>query len=95
MCLSPLHLCRGSGRPRCIVRTTDVEVKPLDQVDARFAWDEGEGDRSLGYWVAAHHRFFRGEADQHGFEFREDMDTVFERFTIVWPLDVADKESNA
>ena len=77
------------------MRTTDVEVKPLDQVDARFAWDEGEGDRSLGYWVAAHHRFFRGEADQHGFEFREDMDTVFKRFTIVWPEDVADKESNA
>src|SRR5262249_50869037 len=28
----------GSGRPRCITQTTSVEVKPLSQVDAEFAW---------------------------------------------------------
>jgi uncharacterized protein YhfF len=26
---------------------TQVEVKPFDQADARFAWDEGEDDRTL------------------------------------------------
>ena len=34
----------GMGAPRCIWRTAQIEIKPLCRVDARFAWDEGEGD---------------------------------------------------
>jgi uncharacterized protein YhfF len=33
----------GNGEPLCIVETTEVEVMPYDQVDARFAYEEGEG----------------------------------------------------
>ena len=36
----------GAGNPQCIFRTTEVEIKPLIAVDERFAWDEGEGDRT-------------------------------------------------
>jgi uncharacterized protein YhfF len=39
----------GNGYPLCIVETTDVAVRPYDEVDARFAYDEGEGDRSLEF----------------------------------------------
>jgi uncharacterized protein YhfF len=35
----------GRGQPGCIIRTTEVTVRPFDGVDARFAWDEGEDDR--------------------------------------------------
>ncbi len=80
----------GSGAPRGIWRTTEVTVKPLNAVDAAFAWDEGEGDRTLADWVAGHHRFFKRQAAQEGFEFREDLETVFERFRVVWPPDAAD-----
>ena len=80
----------GGGHPRCVWRTTDVEIKPLDQVDERFAWDEGEGDRSLAYWRDAHDRYFRREAARDGVEFEPAMMTVFERFTIVWPPELAD-----
>ncbi|HEU4422567.1 MAG TPA: ASCH domain-containing protein [Pilimelia sp.] len=80
----------GRGVPRCVWRTTHVEVKPLDQVDDRFAWDEGEGDRTRDYWLAAHRRFFATEGQREGYEFSEAMDTVFERFTVVWPPEVAD-----
>lgn len=76
----------GDGRPVCLIRTVEVEIKPLDTVDAAFAWDEGEGDRSLEYWRAAHRRYFERACERMGVPFREDLPTVFERFDLVWPL---------
>jgi uncharacterized protein YhfF len=51
-------LIDGKSRPRCVWQTTDVAVKPLNTVDAKFAWDEGEGDRTLTSWLDGHRRFF-------------------------------------
>jgi uncharacterized protein YhfF len=74
----------GSGRPRCITRTAHVEVKPLSQVDDLFAWDEGEGDRTRAWWLDAHHRYFQRQADREGFSMHDEIETVFERFELVW-----------
>jgi len=76
----------GRGEPVCVIRTTEVRVQPLNQVDAAFAWDEGEGDRTLAWWQAAHERYFRRQCAQLGVEFRADLPVVFERFELVWPL---------
>ena len=75
----------GQGHPACIIVTTDAEVKPLSAVDAQFAWDEGEGDRSLSYWMDAHINFFARQAIREGFEMHPDIETVCERFRVVWP----------
>jgi uncharacterized protein YhfF len=80
----------GAGVPRCIWRTTEIEIKPLAAVDSGFAWDEGEGDRTRDWWLAAHRRYFAREASRGGFEMHDAIETVFERFTVVWPLAVAD-----
>ena len=80
----------GADAPRCIWRTTEIEIKPLDTVDARFAWDEGEGDRSREGWLAMHRRYFTRQAAHDGFEIHDAIETVFERFTVVWPLAIAD-----
>ncbi len=80
----------GTGAPRCIWRTIQIEIKPLGAVDARFAWDEGEGDRTRAWWLAAHRRYFGRQAAREGFAFDDSIETVFERFSVVWPLDVAD-----
>ena len=80
----------GERRPRFIWRTTEVTVKPLSQVDEAFAWDEGEGDRTREWWLDAHRRYFVRQASREGFELEDDILTVFERFEVVWPLDVAD-----
>ena len=48
----------GDGRPLAIVCTTDVRVGPLSSAGDRFAWDEGEGDRTRAGWLDAHTRFF-------------------------------------
>ena len=60
-------------------RTTEVTVKPLCEVDEAFAWDEGEGDRTRDWWVAAHRRYFGRQASREGFELDDDILTVFER----------------
>lgn len=83
-------LVEGSGWPRAIWRTTEVRIGPLNSVDERFAWDEGEGDRSRDWWLAAHRRFFGRSAQADSFQMHEEIATVFERFEVVWPPEAAD-----
>lgn len=80
----------GAGAPRCIWRTTEVVVKPMIEVDDAFAWDEGEGERTRESWLSDHGAYFTDQASREGFEMSDDIETVFERFEIVWPPDVAD-----
>jgi uncharacterized protein YhfF len=40
--------------PRVVLRTIELVQRRFDEVDDQFAYDEGEGDRSLAYWRAAH-----------------------------------------
>ncbi|MGH8778166.1 ASCH domain-containing protein [Paraburkholderia sp.] len=80
----------GDGVPRAVWRTTEVTVKALVDVDERFAWDEGEGDRTRAWWLDAHRAFFSGQAADEGFAMHDGIETVFERFEVVWPLSIAD-----
>jgi uncharacterized protein YhfF len=75
----------GRGKPACIIRTVDVQVRPFDQTDARFAWDEGEGDRTLETWREGHRRYFTRQCAGWGIAFDERMAIVLERFELVWP----------
>ena len=74
----------GKGDPLCIVETTGVEVRPYDEVDAQFAYDEGEGDRTLEYWREAHWRFFSRTLPNIGKEPARNMPLVCERFRVVY-----------
>ena len=62
----------GRGGPMCLIETTSLEIKPFNTVDAQFAYDEGEGDRSLEYWRQAHWRFFGRTCVEIGRELSED-----------------------
>lgn len=73
----------GRGRPRALLRTTDVRVGPLSSVDDQFAWDEGEGDRTRASWLRDHHAFFERYLPTVGLGFAPDMPTVFQRFVVV------------
>jgi uncharacterized protein YhfF len=76
----------GKGVPLCIFQTTEVRISALSSVDDAFAWDEGEGDRTRAWWLRAHTDFFTRQAAHEGFEFHPDIQTVFERFKVVWPF---------
>jgi len=78
-----VHL--ADGRPVAVIRNTEVRVAPLSSVDERFAWDEGEGDRSLAYWMDAHERFFRRRCAALGIDFDHSLPVVLVRFATVWP----------
>jgi uncharacterized protein YhfF len=80
----------GQDQPRAIWRTIEVRTGPLNSVDERFAWDEGEGDRTRDWWLSAHRRFFTRYAIAQGFQMHDEIETMFERFEIVWPAEIAD-----
>jgi uncharacterized protein YhfF len=68
----------GRGNPRCVIESTEVVYRRYGDVDAAFAHDEGEGDRSLSYWRDAHRRYFTRLG-----QFSEDMMLMCERFRLV------------
>lgn len=77
-------LLDGQEKPLCIIETTEVKVRPYDQVDAQFAHDEGEGDQSLDYWRQVHWDFFTRTLPEIGEEPTEDMPLVCERFRVIY-----------
>jgi uncharacterized protein YhfF len=82
-------ITEADGTPRGVIRTTRLEQRPFAEVDAGFAWDEGEGDRTLADWKEGHRRFFTRELAGLGREFDESMLVDLERFELVWPRERA------
>jgi len=74
----------GSGQPMGIVETVEVTIRKYNQVDARFARAEGEGDLSLEYWREAHRNFFSRVLPKIGKVFSEEMPLVCEQFKLIY-----------
>ncbi|HTQ34254.1 MAG TPA: ASCH domain-containing protein [Stellaceae bacterium] len=68
----------GAGRPRAVIETVELTQRRFDEVDAAFAFDEGENDRSLDDWRRAHERYFTRLG-----QFAVDMMLYCERFRVV------------
>jgi uncharacterized protein YhfF len=73
------------GVPMCIIQTTEICHLPFKEVDANFAFDEGEGDQSLDYWRSVHWDYFAREAAANGFDFNENSIVCCERFRLLFP----------
>ena len=73
------------GNPQCIIQTTEIRHMPFAEVDAQFAFDEGEGDQSLEYWREVHWRYFTKEAAELKIEFNEKSLVCCERFNLLYP----------
>ena len=68
----------GAGRPRAVIETVELTLCHFGEVDAAFAHDEGEGDRTLTYWREAHRTYFTRKG-----QFAEDMLLWCERFRVI------------
>lgn len=77
------------GTPRAVIRTTGIERRAFRDVDAGFAWTEGEGDRTLADWKAGHWAYFSRECAAAGRTMSEDTEVVLERFELLYPFDQA------
>ncbi len=74
------------GEPLCIIETTQADIKAFNEVDARHAYEEGEGDCSLDYWRKVHWEVFSRECAALGKEPCEDMLLLCERFRVLFPI---------
>lgn len=77
-------LLDGHGDAHCVIRTVSVDIVPFNAVDATFAYDEGEGDRTLEYWRDVHWTYFVRELESLGRVATSDMPVVCERFEVVY-----------
>jgi uncharacterized protein YhfF len=68
----------GQGVPKAVLKTTELTKRRFDEVDQAFAYDEGEGDRTLQYWREAHTRYFTRLG-----RYAPDMMLWCERFELV------------
>lgn len=73
------------GNPQCVVQTVEIRQLPFDEVDAEFAFDEGEGDQSLEYWRGCHWKYFSEEAARLKIAFDEKSLITCERFRLLYP----------
>jgi uncharacterized protein YhfF len=77
----------GAGDPLCIIKTTEVTVMPYEDVPPEFAYDEGEGDRSLDFWRQAHWSYFSRRCGHIGRNPTMTMPVICERFRVVYPAE--------
>jgi uncharacterized protein YhfF len=72
----------GSAVPIAVIETIELTLRRFDEVDAAFAFEEGEGDRTLASWRRAHRNYFGRQGT-----FAPDMLLYCERFRLIARLD--------
>jgi uncharacterized protein YhfF len=75
----------GRGAPRAIVRLRHVERRFFNEIDDEFAFECGEGDRTLAWWLVAYRQEFAERAEAQGFQVGEKAVLILEYFELVWP----------
>ena len=75
----------GNNEPLCIIELTEVEIKPFNSVDEQFAFEYGEGDRTLAFWLSDSWDFHSRWCIEIGREASETMPIVFQRFRVLYP----------
>ncbi|MBA2494428.1 MAG: ASCH domain-containing protein [Acidobacteria bacterium] len=73
------------GNPQCVIQTTEIRQLPFIEVDAQFAFDEGEGDQTLEDWRRGHRKFFTECCRKSSVEFDESRLINCKRFKLLFP----------
>ncbi|GLB47527.1 RNA-binding protein [Philodulcilactobacillus myokoensis] len=75
------------GNPVCVTYTEKVNICTYNQVPAKHAYLEGEGDRTMKYWRKVHNDFFTNEYHRMGKTFNPEISKmVLENFYVVYPI---------
>lgn len=75
----------GGKEPVCVVETTSLEVVRFGDVDAQFAFDYGEGDRTLDGWRQTFWDYYADVCTALGREMSADAPLACERFRVIYP----------
>jgi uncharacterized protein YhfF len=74
----------AEGEPLCIIQDTEIRIIPYDEVDADFAWDGGEMDRTLESWREIYWDYIQSECARINRQPTLKMPLVCERFRVVY-----------
>lgn len=74
----------GQGKPLCVIEMVEVTIKPYNEVDASFAYAEGEDERTLEAWRREHWKYFSRVLPRIGRMPEETMPLVCQRFRVVF-----------
>ncbi len=74
----------GPDEPVCIIETTEVRVIPYDEVPEEYAWEGGEGDRTLSDWRRIYWEMIVSECKRIGRQPSPKAPLAMERFRVVY-----------
>lgn len=74
----------GNWTPVCVIRTTELKECRFGDVDEAFAYDYGEGDRTLRWWREHLFAWYARQCREIGREPSYDMPLLCERFEVVF-----------
>ena len=70
--------------PKAIILTTKIELIKFNEITAKFAQKEGEGDKSLAYWRKVHKAYYKREMQGYKEGFSQDMIIVCQYFKTIY-----------
>jgi uncharacterized protein YhfF len=74
----------AEGQPICTIQDTEIRIIPYEEVDAAFASDGGEMDRSLGSWREIYWEYICSECARINRQPTLKTPLVCERFRVVY-----------
>lgn len=78
-------LVDGNGKPLAILETKRIAATAFGEIDDAFAFDYGEGDRSLDWFRAHIGAWYRQNATCYGATFDDDTILICEWFEVHRP----------
>jgi uncharacterized protein YhfF len=75
----------GVGEPLCIIEVTAVEIKPFNAVDEQFAFEYGEGERTLAGWRSDNWDYLARWCAEIGRVPSETMPLGCQHFRLTYP----------
>jgi uncharacterized protein YhfF len=75
----------GKGEPLCVIEVTAIEIKPFNAVDEQFAFEYGEGKRTLADWRSANWDYLTRWCAEIGRAPSETMPLGCQHFRLLYP----------
>jgi uncharacterized protein YhfF len=74
----------ADGVPVCVTETVEATIRAFNEVDEQFAYDYGEGERTLEWWRKALWNYYAADCARNGWEPSPEMPLVCQRFRVVY-----------
>jgi uncharacterized protein YhfF len=69
---------------RAVIETIEITRCKIADVDAKFAFDYGEWDRTLETWRREVKSYYGPIAERRGLPAGNDIELLCERFRVIW-----------